>query len=164
MASSEPRRPLAVVDIDGVLADVGHRLHFLEHRPKDWDGFFAAARHDPPHAEGLALAAELAAGHEVVLLTGRPEKCRADTEAWLAEHGVDHELLVMRPPGNRRPAADVKVGLLQLLAADRTVAVVVDDDPSVIEAVQGAGYTARLAHWGRPSESLRQAQEVEGRT
>lgn len=164
MANSDARRPLAVVDIDGVLADVGHRLHFLERRPKDWGGFFAAARLDPPHPEGLALAAELAADHEVVLLTGRPEKCRADTEAWLADQGVDHELLVMRPAGNRRPAAEVKVGLLALLAADRTVAVVVDDDRSVIEAVQGAGYAARLASWGRPSEPLRRAQEVEGRT
>jgi len=37
-----------VVDIDGVLADVGHRLHFFHHRPKDWKGFLAAARTDPP--------------------------------------------------------------------------------------------------------------------
>jgi hypothetical protein len=36
-------RPLAVFDLDGVLADVRHRLHFLDRRPKDWDGFFAAA-------------------------------------------------------------------------------------------------------------------------
>jgi hypothetical protein len=159
-----PRRPLAVVDIDGVLADVGHRLHHLERRPKDWKGFFASARSDPPHPQGLALAAELAEDHDVVLLTGRPEHCRADTEAWMAEHGVAYDLLVMRPPGNRRAAAEVKVGLLGLLAADREVAVVVDDDPAVIAAAGTAGYRTRLAPWGRPAESLRQAQEVEGRT
>ena len=165
MASNEQSRPLAVVDIDGVLADVGHRLHFLDRRPKDWRGFFAAARSDPPHDEGLQLVAELvAAGHEIILLTGRPEHCRADTEAWLAEHLVAHELLVMRPADNRRPAAEVKVGVLRLLATDRTVAILVDDDPRVIEAARGAGFPVRLAHWGRPSEPLRQAQEVEGRT
>lgn len=164
MAADEARRPLAVVDIDGVLADVGHRLHFLEGRPKDWKGFFAAARSDPPHPEGLALAGELAANHDVVLLTGRPESCRADTEAWLADHGVVHELLVMRPAGNRRPAAEVKVGMLGVFARDRDVAVLVDDDPAVIAAARRAGYPTHLAHWGRPAESLRQAQEVEGRT
>ncbi len=164
MDAEEASRPLAVVDIDGVLADVGHRLHFLDRRPKDWTGFFAAARSDPPHPEGLALAKELAAGHDVVLLTGRPERCRADTEAWLDDHGVTYELLVMRPAGNRLPAAEVKVRLLGLLAADRTVAVLVDDDPAVITAAGDAGYPTRLAHWGRPAESLRQAQEVEGRT
>jgi hypothetical protein len=160
----EPARSLAVIDIDGVLADVGHRLHFLRRRPKDWKGFFAAARTDPPHPEGLARAAELADGHEVVLLTGRPEGCRADTEAWLAEHGVEHELLVMRPPGDRRPAAEVKVGLLRVLARGRQIAVVLDDDRLVVEAMEGAGYPSELAPWGRPSESLRRAQEVEGRT
>ena len=157
-------RPLAVVDIDGVLADVGHRLHFLDRRPKDWKGFFAAARVDPGHAEGLALVHDLRDDHDIVLLTGRPEHCRADTEAWLAEHEVAHELLVMRPAGNHRPAAEVKVGLLGVLARDRTVAVLVDDDEAVIEAARAAGYPVRLAHWGRPSDTLRRAQEVEGRT
>lgn len=164
MAEPAPLPPLAVIDIDGVLADVGHRLHFLDRRPKDWKGFFAAARYDPPHPEGLTLAAELATGHEVVLLTGRPEGCRGDTEAWLAEHGIHYELLVMRPSGNRRPAAEVKVGLLARLAAGRTVGAVVDDDQDVVAAVRAAGYPVRLARWGRPSEPLHEAQEVEGRT
>ena len=157
-------RPLAVVDIDGVLADVGHRLHFLDRRPKDWKSFFAAARVDPGHPEGLALAGELAVDHDIVLLTGRPERCRADTEAWLADHGVGYELLVMRPTGNHRPAAEVKVALLGMLARDRTVAVLVDDDEAVIKAATDAGYPTRLAAWGRPAETLRPAQEVEGRT
>ena len=164
MAEDGEDRPLAVIDIDGVLADVGHRLHFLDRRPKDWKGFFAAARADPPHPEGLALAAELAQSHEVILLTGRPEGCRADTETWLGEHGIDHELLVMRPPGNRRPAAEVKVGLLATLAAGRIVGAVVDDDPAVVAAVEAAGYPVHVATWGRPSEPLHRAQEVEGRT
>ncbi len=158
-------RPLAVVDIDGVLADVGHRLHFLDHRPKDWDRFFDAARSDTPHHQGLALVAELvASGNQLVLLTGRPERCRADTEAWLREQGVDHELLVMRPRRDRRPAAEVKVAQLEVLARGRVVAMVVDDDQRVIEAMDGAGYPTRLAGWGRPSQTLHQAQEVEGRT
>ena len=50
-------RPLAVFDIDGVLADVSHRLPFVARRPKDWDAFFAAAVDDPPFAQGVALAA-----------------------------------------------------------------------------------------------------------
>ena len=155
---------MAVVDIDGVLADVGHRLHLLDRRPKDWDGFFAAARSDPPHPEGLALATELARHHDVVLLTGRPERCRADTEAWLSGQRVGYRQLVMRPAGNHRPAAEVKVGLLRLLARDRRVAVLVDDDEEVIAAARAAGYPVRLATWGRPSEPLHRAQEVEGRT
>jgi hypothetical protein len=51
----------------------------------------------------LTLVAELALDHDIVLLTGRPEGCRSDTKAWLAVHGIDHQLLVMRPP--RKPPA-----------------------------------------------------------
>ena len=40
-------RPIAVLDIDGVLADVRHRLHHLERQPTSWSGFFAAAVSDP---------------------------------------------------------------------------------------------------------------------
>ena len=36
-------RPLAVFDIDGVLADVRHRLHFLQCRPQRWERFFSSA-------------------------------------------------------------------------------------------------------------------------
>ena len=37
---------VAVVDIDGVVADVRHRLHHVADRPKDWRSFFAAAADD----------------------------------------------------------------------------------------------------------------------
>ena len=47
-----PARPIAVLDIDGVLADVRHRLHHLDKRPKDWAAFFAAAGRDPAAARG----------------------------------------------------------------------------------------------------------------
>lgn len=39
------RKPLAVFDIDGVLADVRHRLPHVQGRPKDWDAFFPFRRH-----------------------------------------------------------------------------------------------------------------------
>ncbi len=59
-------RAVAVVDLDGVLADVRHRLHHLDRRPKDWDSFFAAAPSDPPLAEGFAVVRELADRYNVV--------------------------------------------------------------------------------------------------
>ena len=38
---------LAVFDIDGVLADVRHRVHLVDRRRhRDWDAFFAAAVSD----------------------------------------------------------------------------------------------------------------------
>ena len=76
-------RPLAVFDVDGVLADVGHRVHHLEGGRNDWRAFFAAAKDDPPLETGLALAHELATEHDLAYLTGRPEGLRRVTRRWL---------------------------------------------------------------------------------
>ncbi|MCW2499545.1 MAG: hypothetical protein JWN87_1221 [Frankiales bacterium] len=157
-------RPLAVFDIDGVLADVQHRLHRLEHRPPDWAGFFADAVHDEVHPEGVALAVEAARDCEVAYLTGRPEGCRADTERWLQEHGLPDGRLVMRRSGDRRPARRAKPQLLRGLAAGRTVAVVVDDDLEVCDAYAADGWTVLQADWADRSAALQRAQEDEGRT
>jgi hypothetical protein len=53
-------RAIAVIDIDGVLADVRHRLKYLEQRPKNWGAFFRAAPKDPPLQTGLETVARLA--------------------------------------------------------------------------------------------------------
>ena len=157
-------RPLAVFDLDGTLADVRHRLHHLERRPKDWDAFFDAARHDPPLETGLALVRESAHDCEVVYVTGRPERCRADTLAWLREHGLPEGELAMRRRGDRRPARVAKVQLLRRLARGRVVAVVVDDDEQVCDAYEAEGWTVLRARWQATAPVLQQAQEQEGRT
>ena len=157
-------RPLALFDVDGVLADVQHRLVHVQRRPKDWDAFFAAAPGDPPLPEGLALAREAATQCEVVYVTGRPERCRADTLAWLQQHGAPTGRLVMRRLGDHRPARRAKLELLTRLGADRSVAVVVDDDPAVCDAYESAGWTVLRATWADRAPVLEQAQELDGRT
>ena len=157
-------RPLAVFDIDGVLADVRHRLRFVESRPKDWDAFFDAAVDDPPLPQGVALARESAKDCEVVYVTGRPERCRADTLAWFEQHGLPQGQLSMRRRRDFRPARVAKLELLQRLAAERTVAVVVDDDEQVCDAYEGAGFRVLRARWMGEEPVLTRAQEDEGRT
>ncbi len=157
--------PVAVIDLDGVLADVRHRLHFLETKPKDWDGFFAGIPADPVLAEGRAVVDKLAGDHELVYLTGRPEATRSDTEAWLERHGLPPAKLIMRATGDRRPARVTKPALLRRLAAGgRRIAVVVDDDRQVCDAVEEAGWPVLRADWMSRSETLEQAQEDAGRT
>lgn len=157
--------PIAVIDLDGVLADVRHRLSFLERKPKDWDGFFAAIPDDDVLAEGRAVVEKLAANHELVYLTGRPEATRRDTEAWLERHELPRAKLIMRRAGDRRPARVTKPALLRRLAADgRRIAVIVDDDPQVCAALEEAGWPVLRADWMLQPETLEQAQEEAGRT
>lgn len=157
--------PYAVVDIDGVVADVRHRLSFVERRPKDWDRFFGAAPLDPVLPEGRAVVDKLVAtGHEVVWLTGRPERCRQDTLEWLERHELPAGRLYMRRETDHRPARMTKLAVLRQLAARRTVAVMVDDDALVVRTLRDAGFTVMRADWMSEQPSLFEAQESDGRT
>ncbi|MHB9857449.1 phosphatase domain-containing protein [Streptomyces sp. YIM S03343] len=158
------KRPLAVFDLDNTLADTAHRQRFLERKPRDWDAFFAAAPQDPPIAEGVALARSSAADCEVVYLTGRPERCRRDTLAWLAEHGLPEGRLHMRRNDDRRPARRTKLDTLGRLAEKREIRFLADDDELVCNDAERAGFTVVRAHWAADSAALRDAQERAGRT
>jgi hypothetical protein len=155
---------LAVFDIDGVVADVRHRLKYLDRRPKDWNRFFAAADRDPVLAEGVALARSYAASHVLVWLTGRPEHLRDLTAAWLRAADLPADLLFMRPPNDRRPARDFKARQLKAMSRESTIEIVVDDDPAVVSRLRELGYPVQLAAWVPHSSTLQQAQETEGRT
>ncbi len=158
------RRPVAVFDIDGVLADVRHRLHHLQARPQRWDAFFLAADRDPLLAEGATRLRAAQVDHDVLYLTGRPERTRALTRAWLRAHDLPTGPLYMRPDADHRPARWVKRSTLRRLAHDRTIASVLDDDPAVVAALQADGWPVELATWLPHSSTLQSAQEQQGRT
>jgi hypothetical protein len=176
---AEPTLPSAAVfDIDGVLADVRHRLHHVATRPKDWAAFFGAAVLDPPLAEGLgAVATAASSGHVVIYLTGRPERCRSDTLEWLAAQGLPSGDLHMRADDDRRPARMTKVATLRRLARRYRIEAFVDDDAAVVAAVRAAGFPVLHAQWmdqtptcagttpvADSQEVLFEIQESEGRT
>jgi phosphoglycolate phosphatase-like HAD superfamily hydrolase len=160
----EQARPLAVFDIDGVVADVRHRLHHLESKPKDWDAFFAGAADDPAIPAGIALAAEYGRDHDLVWYTGRPQRLRRTTIAWLRHHGLRAAVLHMRPARDFRPAPRYKAELIAGLAQRAEIAVVVDDDAAVVEALTAAGYPARLVDFLPRDEALVEAQDRDGGT
>jgi hypothetical protein len=153
---------LAVFDVDGVVADVRHRLHHLGRR-RSWSAFFSAADRDTLLAEGARLVADFAERHEIVWLTGRPEWLRDTTADWLAEHGLPDGELYLRPQGDYRPAPRYKVDVLTRLAP-RGIAAVVDDDDEVVQAALAAGFPAVLADWVPRTPALRRAQDRDGRT
>jgi hypothetical protein len=161
---TDQARSVAVIDIDGVVADVRHRLRHVERRPKDWDAFFAAAVDDPPLEPGVRRVLELSLDHDLVFLTGRPEHCRADTLAWLEAHGLGGWPVRMRRGGDRRPARQTKASELDRLSRRAVIALVLDDDPAVCEALRAAGYQVEQADWMTRPAALDDAQEREGRT
>ena len=157
-------RMVAVIDIDGVVADVRHRLRHVSRRPKNWQAFFAAASEDPLLEQGAETVRRLAEVYDIVYLSGRPEHLREVTETWFRRHDLPPGPLMLRPGDDFRPSSHFKVQALRRLARDRTVVVLVDDDPRVLDEARQAGFDVLPATWMGEHSALREAQEREGRT
>ncbi|WP_240157421.1 hypothetical protein [Pseudonocardia broussonetiae] len=164
LAPEADTRPLAVFDVDGVLADVTHRLHHLRARPQRWERFFQAADRDPLLVEGADRLHAALADHDVLYLTGRPERTRRLTERWLARHDLPTGPLVMRSDDDHRPARWMKREVLRRLSATRDIVSVIDDDPAVVAVLEADGWPVELATWLPHSSTLQSAQERQGRT
>jgi hypothetical protein len=121
-----------VFDIDGTLADITHRLPLIQKEPKDWDAFFDACSKDKPIKHMITLVRILVDCSSIVFVSGRAERFRAKTEAWLMKHLSFSNPLYMRKDGDHRPDNEVKSELLDQLLADGYEPALVFDDRSVV--------------------------------
>jgi hypothetical protein len=153
-------KPLAVIDIDGTVADARHRLHLIADPTagrNEWIAFFDAAAADPPIVEGVAAARKLEEDCEIVWLTARPERVRTLTRTWLDEHGLAFGTLLMKPRAVRSSARHYKLSVIRRLSLGRDVVAVLDDDPRVVAVLDEAGLPAEHVAWstGQPRGTLR---------
>lgn len=125
----------AIVDLDGTLCVIDHRLRHVTGSNRNWDAFFHGIPDDELNEPIAAVVDALRhAGYEIVLCSGRPEKCRDVTVAWLEKYGIYYSSLYMRPDGDTRPDHIVKKQLLDGIREDGFEPfVVIDDRQSVVD-------------------------------
>lgn len=134
-----PKPKLALLDIDGVLADDRHRVRYAVERL--WYLYFDSERMaaDAIWPQGKRLYQRLVrSGWEIGYLTGRREDRRNITTLWLRAAGYDASRAPsMRAVGDRTPLANLKVERLRHLidSGDYRKVVLFDDDPEVIRLV-----------------------------
>ncbi len=118
---SSQKLRFAVFDLDGTLSDDGHRHHFMETRPKDWESYNKACPEDPPNEALCRLARSLYEAHcRVEIWTGRPDRIRPQTEEWLRRHEVPcHRLRMRSETDGTRPVNEVKGEWLRECGEDR---------------------------------------------
>ena len=81
-------KPHYIFDLDGTLALIEHRRHFVEGPTKDWRSFFAACVDDVPNPPVIrTLQALRKSGAEIWIWSGRSDEVRAQTVEWLCKHG-----------------------------------------------------------------------------
>jgi len=132
---------IVVCDIDGTLADISHRRHWVANRPKNWTAFTAGISRDAPHADICDLVAVLRnSGCDIILCSGRGEETRAVTQAWLAQQGIEFTALYLRAAADHRPDHQVKVELLAKIRAQQGEPWLwLDDRNSVVDAIRAQG-------------------------
>lgn len=128
--------PLYIFDLDGTLALIDHRRHFVEGPSPDWTAFYAACVNDKPNQPVLAVMRALyVLGAEVWVFSGRSDEVRDETIDWLRYYSIiprselEGAYLQMRPQGDYTPDDQLKRSWLHaMLPEDRARLVAVFDD------------------------------------
>jgi FMN phosphatase YigB (HAD superfamily) len=103
-------RSIVLFDLDGTLADIAHRRHFVECEPKRWRDFYAACDKDVVNsAVAETFDAHRAFGHAVWIVSGRSDEVRGKTETWLRAYGLWPDRLLMRVAADHQPDHKLKL-------------------------------------------------------
>jgi hypothetical protein len=99
-------KKIIICDIDGTIANVQHRLHFIKnpdgtkksYKDTDWDSFHKECINDEPYEDVIEVVHSLVLGHgngcnvcgaverEVYFFSGRNDSVRSETAQWLEKH------------------------------------------------------------------------------
>lgn len=140
-----------IFDMDGTLADIKHRLHFIKPPEglvngfkKNWDAFNAAMHDDEPKEDIVNLLRSMHdMDYNIAIVTGRQERYRKDTESWLHLNLIPYHMLIMRATDDMRSDFIIKEELYEdyFTLTERKVLFVVDDRDAVVKMWRRMGLT-----------------------
>lgn len=122
---NDPNLPTAIIcDIDGTLAHMNGR------GPFDWKKVGSDDRDDVIHE----IVGRFSDHYELILVSGRDEVCRPETEEWLEVEGIPYSKLFMRPERNFEKDAIIKERIYnENIKAKYNVLFVLDDRQQVVD-------------------------------
>lgn len=135
-AAKEPKKAI-IVDVDGTVMDISHRLKYIEGEKKDWKKFFdeEEVSKDKVNKEVVEKINKIKqeTSLPVVVITGRPENLREITEKQLRESGLDFDELVMKPQERSyEKAVSFKSSLLGMYYP----VIAFDDEEAILDAMK----------------------------
>ena len=136
---------LVLVDMDGTLADCGHRRKYISNGNHEWDKFEGEAiLQDLPHWGIIHLVKMLSdQGYVVLVVSGRSiDRAGKHTVQWLRNYHLDfnYRHIFMRQGGDHRQDYIVKQEILDKLPKDQ-ISYVLDDRNQVVEMWRRNGLT-----------------------
>ena len=141
-----------IFDIDGTLADHRHRLKYIEKDPKDWDSFNKESSKDEPNKWCYHLCRSIfmyANNINVMIITGRSDKCKEITEQWFKENLIPYDHIYMRKEGDFRQDFEVKKEIYEQYIKNKyKVLFVVEDRTQVVEMWRSLDIICLQCHKG----------------
>lgn len=134
-----------IVDLDGTIFDLSHRLHFIQNKSTNWPAFFRAADKDTPIDDVLTvLYALMKAGYHLVFITGRSDIIEDITRIAIGNIFLGTEVeLYMRHEGDHREDSIVKLELLNRAFPEpedkATILGVFEDRQQVVDMYRAQG-------------------------
>ena len=140
-------KPKAVYsDLDGTLALVEHRRHFVQKEgKKDWNGFFKEMVNDPVNQPVMDTLKKFSNTHRIIYCSGRPDNWRKETERWLMDKDAPNcfcleNYLFMRSRNDSRQDNIVKEILLDFEILTRySIDFCLDDRDQVVKMLRSRG-------------------------
>ncbi len=130
-----------IVDIDGTIAwNWGHRSFY------DYTKVLA----DQPIEPVITIVRSMAAaGHRVVIVSGRKDSCREDTITWLGQNNIPCDALLMRKADDDRDDTIVKKEIFNTYIRDKWLPIVVfDDRDKVVDMWRSLGLKCLQCEYG----------------
>jgi phosphoglycolate phosphatase-like HAD superfamily hydrolase len=156
---------VVIFDLDGTLADINHRLHFVQNGNKQWDEFYKACPNDGPKEPIIELARMCDdAGHTIVISSGRSENVRQETIDWLEKHNINYARLFMRPDNCYVKDTILKKNWLDegLFGPKENILFVVEDRDSMVEMWRKQGLTClQVERWIEEGEMSFPLKKIE---
>ena len=138
------KKQTIIFDVDGTIADVEHRRHFVSQKPADWKSFRNSTVFDTPVQCVCDIAKRfIAQGDNVAFFSARNESERSITEKQISEWiGEGHQGLFLRPDGDFRRDDEFKSDLADKFEeVGGKIDIVFDDRNQVVEMWRQRGTT-----------------------
>ena len=138
------KKQTIIFDVDGTIADVEHRRHFVSQKPADWKSFREQTKFDTPVEWVCDIAKRfIAQGDNVAFFSARNESERSITEKQISEWiGEGHQGLFLRPDGDFRRDDEFKSDLADKFEeVGGKIDIVFDDRNQVVDMWRQRGTT-----------------------
>lgn len=136
-----------IIDLDGTVALIEHRRHYVSGDKKNWEKFYQECINDMPNKPVIELLRCLNNfGYVIYLMSDRSKVVELETRNWLNVQGVPFFRLFMREIGDYTPDEILKLKWLNSI--NHKIEFCLDDRSEVVQMWRAQGIPCFQVDYG----------------